>query len=301
MVSMSKKGNNIEVGYHAVVFIDLMGQQEHLRKLTSLPSKNNPEQYQELVNTLKSTYGAVNSMRQSFNKFFEGFGKKSINPKRIPKDKRKLLKELDSNPIRFHQFSDFVAGFLSLRTDKGKKLPMQGIYGLIGATAAASLTSLASGHPIRGGLDIGIGIELKQDEIYGASLARAYALESHIANYPRVVIGEELNKYLIQSSNQPQIDEITKASAQLANHCIKMLAIDDDGYAFIDFMGKVARDNAKDAGIGPELVQKAYDFVVQSSGEFQNKRESKIAFKYTLLRNYMESRLHLWGINHSEV
>jgi hypothetical protein len=296
---MSRKNDNnkLEIGYHVVAFIDVMGQQEHLRQLTTVPTTNDCDEYANLIKSLKNTYGAVHTMRNTFNKYFDEFQKRPISLKEIPIEKRQLAKELISNPIRSHQFSDFVVAFLSLRNDRGAKLPISGVYGMLGATAATSLVSLALGHPIRGGIDIGVGIELKHDEIYGASLARAYALESHIANYPRVVIGEELHEYLIQASNQPNIDAVSFMSAKLASRCLKMLSIDDDGYPFVDFIGQYVREEICGSEVGSELVKKAFDFVVKSSTDFRSQKNSKIAFKYTLLRNYMEPRLKLWGIN----
>lgn len=296
---MSRKKNKTKLGlgYHVVAFVDLMGQQELLRSLTKLPDEGNEEEYRELVSNLKDTYGAVKTMRESLQKFITSFEKQSIKPEGLPKEKKALFRELTNNPIRVHQFSDFVLAFLSLRSDQGAKLPMRGIYGILGASALTQLVSLASGHPIRGGIDLGVNLDIKHNEIYGASLARAYALESHIANYPRVVVGTELRNYLIQASMQSTNDEISKISSAMANSCLNMLAVDDDGYPFIDFLGEHFKDENEKLGFGNELVVKAYGFVLSSSAKFQEKQSSKLAFKYTLLRNYMESRLHLWGVN----
>lgn len=293
-----KPRKTFDVSYHVVAFIDLMGQQERLRRMGELPISENSTDREQLINSLKETSGAVSAMRKNFNSYFETYKKRTLDLKGLPKEKRLLIKELTNNPIRTNQFSDFVVAFLSLRTDKGAKMPIRGIYGMIGAAAATSLTSLAIGHPIRGGMDIGVSIELKYNEIYGASLARAYALESHVANYPRVVIGHELYDYLIQESKQPQIDELSTLSAISASRCLRMLAVDDDGYAFVDFIGAAIKEEMGDQGNWHELVEQAYSFVLSASDEFQKNNNSKIAFKYSLLRNYMESRLNLWGIEH---
>ncbi len=292
-----KKHKRIDSSYYAVAFIDLMGQQEQLRALKSLPDSKNTEEHEKFVQALKNTYGAVKSMRSSFNKFFGNFEKKRTPPKGLPNEKKQIFKELVSNPIRFHQFSDFVVAFLSLRADRGAKLPISGIYAIIGATAATSLTSLASGHPIRGGIDIGIGIEVKHNDIYGAALARAYALESHVANYPRVVVGGELQSYLQYLAECTETDEVSQVSKELAKHSMEFLAIDDDGYPFIDFIGPAMRREMEAFDDGQELVRRAYAFVLESSKQFQENKNSKVAFKYSLLRKYIESRLELWGIN----
>lgn len=58
------------------------------------------------------------------------------------------------------------------------------------------LASLASKHPMRGGIDVGLATEIGPEEIYGTALERGYLLERDVARYPRIVIGDELWKYL---------------------------------------------------------------------------------------------------------
>ena len=58
------------------------------------------------------------------------------------------------------------------------------------------LVTLVWGHPARGGLDVGLGVEIAPGEVYGAALERAYQLESEVAQHPRLVIGKELVAYL---------------------------------------------------------------------------------------------------------
>ncbi len=52
-------------------------------------------------------------------------------------------------------------------------------------------------------------------EIYGTALERAYVLESEVAKYPRIVIGDELWKYLnavlaeFEKSTKPMAQSVT--------------------------------------------------------------------------------------------
>ena len=292
------KRKQIDAGYYAVAFIDLMGQQEQLRALKSIPDPENAEEHAAFIEAVKKTYGAVREMRSSFNRFFGNYEASRRLPDGLPKEKRQLYKQMGSNPIRYHQFSDFLTAFLALRVDQGKKLPISGIYAIIGATATVSLTSLAAGQPIRGGIDIGVGIEIKHNEIYGAALARAYALESRVAKYPRVVIGPELMGWLKHLSESDETDELSRASKDLAKHTMGLLALDDDGCPFVDFIGPTVQQEMEASGSesGAEVVRRAYEFVLKSSKEFENSGETKIASKYSQLQRYMEPRLGLWGI-----
>lgn len=298
---MSKKKNKkLDVGYHVVAFVDLMGQQERLRELVRLPDDGDSEAYQELVQTLKATYGAVNTLRSSLQKYVRAFEERKSDARALSPQERSLFRQLTSNPIRFHQFSDFVTAFLSMRTDLGAKVPAKGIMGLLGATATASVIGLASGHPIRGGIEIGLNLDIKHNEIYGAAIARAYALESHVANYPRIVVGPELISYLEFTRDKEKDGPEAAISSIVAQQCLDMICVDDDGYPFVDFLGPAIRnsleDNDASTDISRDIVTRAYEFVVSSSMKFKEEKNTKLAFKYTLLRNYMESRLELWGV-----
>ena len=48
------------------------------------------------------------------------------------------------------------------------------------------------GRPLRGGIDVGLGLEITADEVYGPALERAHYLESRLADYPCVLVGDEL-------------------------------------------------------------------------------------------------------------
>lgn len=189
-------------------------------------------------------------------------------------------------------FSDSVILFLSLRDDVNKT-PVGGVYSALAAAATTFLFMLASGHTIRGGIDIGVGIELSDDEVYGAALSRAYQLENRTAQYPRIVLGDELINYIQSKRSTTKRDFFTEANKKIADRCVDLIAIDTDGRPFLDYLGKgfkqqIAKNNTYD------IVEKAYDFVMKESVRCMEVKDSKLAFRYALLRNYFESRIHLW-------
>lgn len=55
---------------------------------------------------------------------------------------------------------------------------------------------MASKKAFRAGVEVGLGTELDNGEIYGPVLYKAYELESKVAEYPRIVVGKELINYL---------------------------------------------------------------------------------------------------------
>jgi hypothetical protein len=174
--------------------------------------------------------------------------------------------------------------------DDINKLPMRGVFGVLAAAAVTFIGCLAHGQPIRGGIDIGIALEIENGEIYGPALSRAYNLESTVAQYPRVVIGEELFKYLNLSCNQEESDLFKSISKRTAKACLELLAIDDDGNPFIDYLGESLKESLGNV-YDEELVSQAYNHVVSESLKHKTEKNPKLAFKYTLLRNYFEERL----------
>jgi hypothetical protein len=294
-MTRKKRKDTLRVGYHVVAFLDLMGQQEALRNLSSLPNKDNPDEYQEFIENLKNTYGAVSFMRSIFKDNFNYFKKKQKPPKGLSKPKLQIYKQLTSTPpIHIHQFSDFTTASVSLDSGQNARVPIKGVYSIFASATLTSLACLAKGTPIRGGIDVGVGINIEDGEVYGAPIARAYTLESHIANYPRIVIGDELIRYLNESKNKPRTDEASTLSALLAKECLSMLYIDSDGHFAIDFMGESVKKMMDEGKEDFELIHLAYDFVNKQSAKFKQDKNSKLAFKYSLLRNYMESRFYLW-------
>jgi hypothetical protein len=298
MTQMNKNNSdkkNLFAGYYLVAFFDLLGQQKELREMQTLPTPDDDAAVNNFAARVKQTYGAVKGMRSSFRGFFKSFTQSNIDEYQLDPAQRAIFEQCKSNDIKIQQFSDCIAIFLPLRDDINK-MPMRGVFGVLAAAATTSLSCLAYGQPVRGGIDIGVALEIDEDEIYGPALSRAYSLESSVAQYPRVVVGEELFKYLKVHANQEETTIFSKISKESAKSCLKLLAMDDDGYPFIDFLGEYFKESM-DETYNLEIIEKAYDFVLSESEKYQKQRNPKLAFKYTLLRNYFENRMEIWSEN----
>ncbi len=288
----SKKREDNFLAYYVVAFFDLLGQQERLRELRVLPNRDDPDDMKRAGIILRDTYGAVTAMRQHFTGFFNSFSRKPTVPLGLTKEQRKKYDQLTHNPIKFQRFSDSIIVYSCLKTDK-VKLTAGGIFGILCAAAATFLVCLAEGHPIRGGIDVGPGIEIRGKEIYGPALSRAYTLESQIANYPRIVVGDDLVRYLQMVRDQTETDEFTEASKDMARRCIEWIVCDEDGYWFIDYLGAYSREMFG-GNIDPRVLQMTYKKVDELSILYQKMKNGKLAFRYSLLRNYMGERRAFW-------
>ena len=261
--------------------------------MTTLPNKSDPAAMERARDDLRATYGAVMKMRDWFEDTFNSYVRKprteteSLNPAA-----RAIYETLNNNPIKFQGFSDSLVVWVSMRKTDDVKLPIRAVLGVLAAAALASVGCLMKGHPIRGGIDLGLGFETPTGDIYGPALSRAYTLESEIANYPRVVVGEELQRFLNLNAANPSSEVVDNLSKQVAQQCIQCLAEDDDGVPFVDYLGPFYHDllSTMDGG----FVDAAYTVVVDSCERFKKERNSKLAFRYTLLRNYFEERKPDW-------
>ncbi len=282
------------LNYYLVAFVDLLGQQEELRSLTQLPDENNKVERAQALQTVKQTFGTVMSMRKNLKTFFDRLsGPITIPSAQLNAKARKILKEARNGKICMQSFSDSVVIYVSL-SDKENKVSTAGVLAALGAAAQASMVHLAAGHPIRVGIDIGLAAEIGKNEIYGPALSRAYTLESKIAKYPRIVVGDELIEYLKAHSSQGNLDIFSKIEAIQANMCLGFLNKDDDGQTIVDYLGGGIRDLFTGKPGEEEynkLVEKAFEKIKEQQSKFIKEKNTKVAKKYDLLRAYFDSKM----------
>lgn len=280
------------IGWYVVAFIDLLGQQDKLRRITALPNVENEEEIAEFKSKVGEFYKPLYALQTFFNDSIIPFMKESIEQSTLTRSGRELLEQFRSTPIFYRHFSDSLIVYIPLSNDIGN-FQCRAVYSVLAAAAITFLSCLTHGWTIRGGIELGLAMDIEENEIYGPALARAYNLESRIAHYPRIVIGEELIRYLQQVAGQNTSTGEGRAHAGIAARSLRLISVDDDGCSFLDWLGKDIRTTFQHT----EIVQSAYNFIIQESIKHREDRNSKLGFRYTLLRNYVESRLPDWGLN----
>ncbi len=281
------------VQYYIVAFIDLLGQQDALKKFDHLPDKSNPQVMEKFYATVKGTFGVVRQLRRCFDNFFTSYLGHSANICNLSAEQEKAYRQMKGNEVKFQRFSDLFVIFASLKDDINK-LPIESIYATIGACASTFLLMMSVGHLMRGGIEVGLGAEMFEGEIYGPVVSSVYALESKVAQYPRIVIGQELWNYLRVTLDSQQSDIYSKAAKKFATTCVGMLAQDIDGVPFVDYLGEGFRKDIA-AKLDKKVPQDAYSYLLERSAEAEKRNDTKSAFRFSLLLNYFEERLHLWG------
>jgi hypothetical protein len=197
----------------------------------------------------------------------------------------------------FIGFSDCFVTSVPLRSDAGELVRLVTVFSALSAAAIVMLTSLANKHPLRGGIDVGLATEIGPGEIYGTALERAYFLECKVAQYPRILVGDELWKYSNSVLAKFGKDQTLagKTITAITHKIIELIANDLDGKRILDYLGAAALKNSA-PGQKEMMIQPAYGFVLAEQSRVIAGGNSELIARYALFRGYFESRLPLWGI-----
>lgn len=193
MENITENGDLIFQEY-LIVFFDLIGQREALRKITGIPvSERDKEQFLELV---KKSVGKVLMVRRAFKNYFEGITSHTPNTALVsPEHQQDFIKSQKANFLHYG-LSDAVVIAVPLMNENENCTPMNGIFAALTATCGVALLALSLKVPARAGIDVGVGVKIDGQEVYGPALERAVRIEGELAEYPRLVVGKELLEYL---------------------------------------------------------------------------------------------------------
>jgi hypothetical protein len=299
---MTESNSKSEFQWYATAFLDLLGQSRVLEKITELPNAENQVEVDAFIKQVKQSFGLVDQLNTSFEKHIAAAKSESSLAQNLPAEQRAKLKQLRSRPIKLQRFSDGVVVFSSVaeRENESSLVALSALWGLLSGCASTFLIFLASKYPLRGGIDLGIGLEYRPNELYGPAVHRAYTLENSVANYPRIVVGNDLIQYLDSfKQNAPQknaSDEEKRlhiASQRIADRCRKLFVTDLDGRFILDYLGEDMRHSAIAAGLG-HLAGQAFVYVTEQRKLALKNNDLKMAGRYLFLHHYFSVRLPQW-------
>lgn len=253
-----------------------------------LPST--PEEEEAFKESACATLGAVFEFRKLFNEYFASY--LSAVPAglfgKLPSDARKHLLRSTRPRVAFQGFSDTLIVYFQAVDNEGR-YEWRGIHALLGATATLMPTLLSLGIPLRGGIDLGMGCEFVQGEIYGPVLQSAYQLESKIADYPRIVVGAALADLFDRALRGAHGQRGERLATVTAGQHTHWLSTDLDGVMIVDYLGKSAREMA--GKFTNERIVNAREYVSAEHERFSRQRDEKLAGRYRKLACYFDSRL----------
>lgn len=298
------EGNNetkLVISFYALAYIDILNQKEVLARIDKIPE--NEEEKQELIKNLKESLGVIDAFRSGFDKVFNHeMSRASFNSlnkiSNLTEEKDNLLSRIRGTEIKQQLFSDSMIYYTSMASSP-QFIPITGIHRLLYNIIIVLIATLPTGMVCRGGIEAGVAGEFFKGEIYGPALSQAYILESEKAKYPRIVIGEEICKYILSECQRKGNDLESKYRNWIAECCRKMICTDVDGVKILDYFGQTTRemisDTQKSIVDDKESIEKALEFAEKEWERFKSEGNEKLAQRYFMLRHYIRSRKKFWS------
>jgi len=279
---------------YVVTFIDVLGQKNEFKGINSIPADEESEKKLKMAH--KETVIFIETFRKCFSDIFKTYIEDKKPKVKVPEDKKEKFNELRRVVLKHKRFSDSIQAFVPLETEKFHLNAVNGVFGILAACGGMMLITLSQGKAFRAGIDLGLGTELSNGEVYGPALFKAYELEDNVAEYPRIVIGDDFIGYLgslLQKQKQcdDQDEEDIEACQKMASICRNMIVTDLDGRWILDYLGKEFREKVLDKmQMFEEAFENAFKFVESEFVRRQRKRDSKLAKRYFLLYTYFKAR-----------
>ena len=292
---------------YIVGFLDVLGQKEafisdgkYLGDIEDDSELNIEELTEKLAKAHAKTVRTIEILRDGFKSYYDSYTSESDIKVSIPDEKVELFKEMRKTEINQQVFSDCIVSYCKLKP-KGEYYSqvVNSVYEILSAFGAMFLLSLAREKPFRAGIDLGLATPFLDEGIYGPAFFKAYELESKIAQYPRIVIGEDIINFLMNLLHKnPQLDDQIEYDLLwcqgISRKCLDMIVKDVDGVWILDYCGddflKGISEHSPDSSL-EDVINKAYKFVHSEWKNYKDSGDRKLAHRYFLLRTYLISRL----------
>lgn len=279
---------NVIFQNYVVGLIDFLNQGSQLEMLNAIPE--NDDQKPQFIDAAKRTIGVVDCFRKAFQELFKQM------TARPPSARRELLNEeqkedfdrLTAVEIGCQHFSDTTVIYSPLVNSKGA-LTLHGVHSMLIAAGSTLLSALAAKVAFRGGIEVGVGVEYWPNEIYGPVLRHAYNLESTVAEYPRVVLGNKVMAFIHHAIANTEPGLLPALSRDVGSACTALICVDQDGVPIVDYLGKGFRDFAHGLDYD-SVIGTAQDFVTNEHERFKSDKNHKLALRYARLRQYFRTR-----------
>ncbi len=250
-----------KIGWYACAFMDLLGQKSELDQLNDFDEGSISENKAEINRIFQKTYGNIKKFKEASKDsvmFFNG--------------------KMDTNisNLKLSEFSDLIALNVSLSKEDGTgAVNMEGVYFLLLTTIYLFFHMLSKGIPLRGGIEIGLGIGTG-DSVYGQSLNKAYFLESKKADSIRVIVGKDLILFIDKALEE--VNEEDKRYAEL----IQKLITKDEELHILHYLS----EDLRSLSAFNDLYNQAKSFLEKQQGLFFD--EPKVQKKYSKALQYFQ-------------
>lgn len=270
---------------YCVSFVDVLGHKGCLGRFDIVPT--DPADIPEFKKDARNSTNPILWLKETADKFLIDLKNTEgrFDDVMLPSEKLEIAEALlKENTKRIH-WSDGIM-FYSEFEESNTICPLNSILTILALSGFLILDGLSRGYPLRGGVEVGWGVE-DRDNLYGKAVCRAYELESGAANYPRIVVGPVLIEYLNGIAGLKEEDHKTSYYKTMATSCLHMLGKDFDGQYTVHFLGEKYRDYI---GLKPiyfnEVYKRALNFVYGEFIKFKEEKNYKLAVRYKILLDY---------------
>jgi hypothetical protein len=278
--------DSLTVSNYCACFIDLLGQKNALKGQSVMPELNDDQKKAEFQSMVMKSVGAITRLQHHADFFRKASGETKSRRSELSPADQLLYDEMSAPKAKQQRWSDGLVFYQSLNT-KTAQCPMSSVLDIFMLSGSLCMFGLVDKQPIRGAVETSWGVELHENELYGAVVANSYVLESAVAQYPRIVIGEHTMNYLrAHLEHTPDhTDKLGIYNRNLAVTCLNMTAVDQDGHDILNYLGvefknSVFREESK------SLYDDAYAFICGQYELHKANKNSKLAQRYTWLKGY---------------
>ncbi len=296
---ISDKNDELKFGYYLVVFLDIMGQRDAIRKL-QVPEIINEESTKIIHEQLKNTVGKVATVRKLIHQAIDVVCKPTGNRFSFPSNVQNKLEKEAKPTIKLMRFSDTTVIFMPLGGSSMLNASIN-TYRVLSAAALVLLVCFKDGLALRGGIEIGASINLNKspyssEEIYGAALEQAYTLESKLAGYPRVIVGNGLLKFLSLTEDDLDTTEDKKLVKYMNDSTKELLLRDNDGLLVLNYLSNhiLKLFKSPNTQAPKELFRNGLAFAEREHERFLDKGNLKLASRYGRLCSFFRDHEELW-------
>jgi hypothetical protein len=283
-----------KIAMWGVAFLDLLGYQEDLAATDVFPPPPKDEAlelFRVVVNRRLQIAEGPKALLSSAAHAgqTDGQSQPDEQPRKVPRAVR----------IATTGFSDSI--FLQAPLDDVVgRTPILALAELVTVSAVSLLAHLADGSPMRGGIDIALGM-WALGHLHSAATAKAVMLEK-CAGYPRILVGQRFLEYLGNAmavpDGSPGAYLAHRAVAIEINSILCTDPLDPPGSPpMVDYLGANFRKLMQE--IDPQEVRNIWLFAHKSRDKFKAANNAKVQGYYDRLIAYVEPRLEVWGLNKS--
>lgn len=284
--------NGLQWKQYCLLLLDFLGSGEKLERW--YPFSKNGSISAECLKSLSLQATSIVSYRHHLSDFIRSFlaSRDAFSEARTDFSTSikniEALQFLQAGTVFTQQFGDSLLLFAPL-AQPNNALNVRPLLGMIGAASFATLSGLSTGQPMRGAIDISLGIRFHDGDIYGPVLSHVHALESRCAGQPRVLVGSNLREFLATLAGGNGSSPLELMNRAFGASCQSFIHVDADGQSAVEFAGAPAEVLYNPGGrIAAE--REAMNFVQQSIEWFSKQNNPRLVDRYARVRAYLDSR-----------